>query len=162
MRRLHPPNLVLVAHIPEEDGSVKPPTSKQHFVYRMPRHSCDLLLVSLEGTQLSHHADVVDLDETVLGGRQEPVPVLVPLHSVHCRLVDVKCGDSLAVLGVPQFHWLLVVFAPRGNHVLSRMPVHRLHISTVTSQNELLCTPNKVEGANSAIVRASCEFSVRW
>lgn len=81
---------MLIPHIPEENGSIRSPTSEQCLVDWVPGNGSDFLLVTLESEQLLHHPDIVDLDQAVLGSCEQPIPILVPLDAVHSSFVDVK------------------------------------------------------------------------
>lgn len=109
-----PVELQPLPSVPEEQRAIRTSTGKQTFVDGMPGHSCGhkkafrqayalqdgrscssltcgLLLVSSEDLQLLLQVpDVKEFAEVVARGRQQPVPVQVPLHLHHRVLVGVS------------------------------------------------------------------------
>lgn len=72
----------------------------------------------------------------------------------HSSTVNSQCRQTLSGFWIPEFDWLLAVFAARDNQTFSGMPVDTLHISTVTYTHTLLWS--------SSLTFFSCFINLCW
>ena len=125
----------------------------------MPRQTRNFSVVSLERSKFPHGPNVVQLNELVARGRQEPIPIIIPSHFGNGILVSIQCTKTGRTARIPEFDQ--IVFGSTGHNGRARVPVHRLDIPSMAFQNPLFGMRGPVPDADGGVIPATDKFGIR-